>query len=155
MLAPLLGVLGSLLVDQLGFLAAFVLGFLYSFSFAGGFATLMLLSADAFTTWYVFVAACGAMCADFALIKFIQLELTDEFSRFFNEPFMRRLIAKCSWLSPAPLRVALGVFCIGSPLPDELGVLLLSQMKELSTKTMLALSFAANFVGLYIVGSLL
>lgn len=154
LLAPVMGVLAHLMTEQLGSVSAFILGFLYSFSFAGGFATLMLVSYESFSLWYVFLAALGALCADFALIRFIQLELTEEFTRLFKEPFMKHVMSYGSWFTSEPARVALAIFCIGSPLPDELGVLLLAQIKDIPLKYMLALSFCANFVGMYLISQL-
>lgn len=154
-LAPVLGVIARLLFAQLGIISVFILGFLYSFSFAGGFASLMLLSYESFTFSYAVVAALGAMTADFILIRFIQLELSKEFSLLFAEPSVRWIFKYCGWAKPAPVRVALGIFCIGSPLPDELGVILLSSVRELHPTTLLTLSFFANLVGIYFISALL
>lgn len=154
-LSPVLGVITQSATEELGAIVAFILGFLYSFSFAGGFAALILFSYDSFSFWYICVAACGAMTADFVLMRFIQLELTDEFTRLFQERPFRTVLHRLSFLSPAPVRVALAIFCIGSPLPDELGILLLAQVRELQPRTMLILSFAANFTGMYIIARIL
>lgn len=154
-LAPVLSIVARIMFDQGGFVSTFFLGFLYSFSFTGGFAAMMLLSYESLTFSQAVTAALGSVLADFLLIRFIQLELTDEFSKLLREPIVRQMLKYCSWAQPAPVRVALGIFCIGSPLPDELGVILLSSVRELRVSTLIILGFFANFVGIYFISSLL
>ena len=99
------------------------------------------------------IGALGALCGDLVIFKFVRDRLSEDIlalmgrkgSTRLKHIFHKRIF---HWLTPF---VAAMIFA--SPLPDELGIMLLGFVH---TKTVMFLpySYAANFIGILIIGLL-
>jgi hypothetical protein len=147
--APLLTDVVRGLVATLGLPFAVVLGYLYSFSFTGSLSSVMIYELGETSFLFVFLCAVGSMVGDMTMYRIVQTKLGAEIHMLYRRPFMRSLARSTPLLRNKTLRAILGFIVIGSPLPDEIGILLLSGAKISSSKVIIPLSILANFVGLY------
>ena len=96
--------------------------------------------------------ALGAAVGDLIIFKFVR----DRFSKHLMELIKtenhgKRLVTLFKLRSFRWLTFLAGGFIIASPLPDELGIALLG-FSKLKTSLFIPLSFAFNFVGIYLIG---
>lgn len=131
-------------------LTAFVAGILFTsiFTTAIGSAAFLVLGVDGFNPVVVgFVGGLGAMTGDMIIFKFVRNDIKADISYLFR-------LKKRKWfqsLADIPLmRYILPVFggiVFASPIPDEIGVALLS-VSHLSTRYFSLISFLFNAVGI-------
>lgn len=96
------------------------------------------------------LAGLGSVIGDFLIFSFFKdkvfLELEPIVTRLSNKPFMHIFHTPYfAWLSPV-----IGAIIIASPLPDELGVTLLS-VSKLKKWHFVLLTFVLNSVGLWLI----
>lgn len=97
----------------------------------------------------------GALFGDWLIFRFIKYNLAEGFIHLFHlikkpehEKWLAFLPRKyLRWLAPV-----LGIVIIASPLPDELGLLLMG-LSKIKTSVFIPLSFALNFLGILAVGT--
>lgn len=138
---------------KLEVLGSLVAGILFTSVFTTAPAVVTLGEiAQANSVWLVaFFGAIGAAVGDWIIFRFVG----DRFSRHLVEFVRKRGWGRIKRLLNLKhfkrLAYLLGWLIIASPLPDELGVILLgfSKMKQ---SLFLPLSFAANFIGILLVG---
>lgn len=147
--APLLTDLVRELVGVLGLPFALVLGYMYSFSFTGSLSSVMIYELGETNFLFVFLCAVGSMLGDLTMYRIVQTKLASEIRMLYRNPAMRSLARALPLLRNKTLRAILGFIVIGSPLPDEIGILLLAGAKISSNRVIIPLSILANFVGLY------
>jgi hypothetical protein len=92
----------------------------------------------------------GAVCGDLILFFFIRdrfaVDLMNTFKSSTRKHFFHSFhFGFLKWLSPV-----LGAIIIASPLPDELGLSLLG-MSKMKTTMLVPISFAMNYLGIYII----
>lgn len=131
---------------------------------AGAFFTSILTTAPAIAAlsefalympaWQVALfGAMGSVVGDILIFRFVRSNLTARIVRAGFSPGIRligRAIAAGPlwWLGPLA-----GGIVIASPLPDELGLLMMG-LSHIRTGTFIVLSFAANAVGIYAIVTL-
>jgi hypothetical protein len=93
------------------------------------------------------LSATGSMLADFTILKVIKVNFEAELKHLFHFLKLDKLNTK--------LKVILAILIIGSPLPDEMGVLLLVEHNKLSKIQFLTLCFLANFTFIYTISRFL
>ena len=96
------------------------------------------------------VGALGAVCGDLLLFRFVQSQLVDYILKASLSPRVirfGRMIAGSPFWWIGPL---LGAVVIASPLPDELGLLMMG-LSSIRLAQFVPLAFAANVVGIYLV----
>lgn len=133
------------------FLACFVNGMLYSsvFTTVPSLAVFYELGQEIPPLHVALVGSVGALFADLLLFRFVR----DELSRDFVYVAKRWLPKERPSFAMRAACVLLGTFVIASPLPDEIGVLLIGIVR-LPTPYFVPLALAANFLGIYVVASL-
>lgn len=163
LLAGLLYVEGALhtLAEALngqGYISIFLAGLLFSTAFTTPFAIGMFveLSPHVNPTIAAPIGAVGAMLADLCIFTWTRLSLHEEFHRLWRLPLPRRI----GWyfhnhrllrtLRPYILWSLAG-FIIASPLPDELGVTLLSSVTDVRSRPFALFCFGLNAVGIFLV----
>lgn len=139
-----------------GYLSVFLAGCLFSYGFTTPFAIgLFLTVGDNVNIFYAApLAAVGALLSDFLIFKFIRSELLDEFNRlkktrpiqalvfFLKEHLRPKAQIYLSWI--------VGGIIIASPLPDELGVSLLSGFSRINQKAFIVIDYFCNLTGIAI-----
>jgi hypothetical protein len=140
-------------LGNLGFLGAFLGGLLFasSFTVASGTVILLVLSESLPALEVGLIAGLGAVFADSLIFHFTKDHLSEELSEIYSHLDRKKRIKKLfhskhfRWMLPI-----LGAIIIASPLPDELGVGLLSTTKISNTK-FLIISYLANSIGIFLV----
>ena len=130
---------------------------------AGMFFTSVLTTAPAIVTlgelaqveaiWQVALfGALGAVVGDLIIFRFVRDRLSESISDILKEVGWSRRVRR---LLKAPafrwIAFLVGGIIIASPLPDELGISLLG-FSRMSLPMFMSISFAFNFVGVYLIG---
>ncbi len=99
-----------------------------------------------------FFGALGSMCGDFVIFRFVKTDLSEDIAYIVSQTHIRQKIKHIfkrrvfRWFIPL-----IGALIIVSPLPDELGIALMS-MAKIKTKFFFPISFVMNFLGILIIG---
>src|SRR3989338_2127353 len=146
-------------ISRLGnyrYLGAFISGILYSFGFSAAFAVAFFTTI---TGLNIFIASVlgglGALLTDMTIFTIIKSSFMDEFNRIRKtKPFLliERLMEKD--LNSRTRRVLLYCivgFVIGSPLPAEIGVTMLSGLTNIKPKAMVIVSIIFNTLGIFVI----
>ncbi len=141
-----------------GYVSVALGGLLFSTGFTTPFAIAIFIAAapDVHPLIAAPLAGVGALLSDLMLFKYARLTLFDELHRLQRVVWMRRLRHAFHRLTVTEkIRMyalwAMAGFVIASPLPDELGVTLLSGVKAVHTKPFALLCFALNTVGIFLI----
>jgi uncharacterized membrane protein YdjX (TVP38/TMEM64 family) len=99
------------------------------------------------------VGACGAMISDYLIFRFVRDRLVKEIRRTEREILGHEIQFKINpnGLAAKIIPIFAGII-IASPLPDEIGIALLSVAK-IKTRTFLQYSFILNLVGIFTITS--
>jgi hypothetical protein len=143
-LSPLLDLLISYLNNTFGVWSALILGYFYSFSFTSGASAVMLSNIKDNFLLFSFLSATGAMLADYTIFKLVKVNFEQEVKNLFK-------LIKLDEHFSNKWKPFVAFIIIGSPLPDEMGVLLLSHTKKLSKLHFLSICFLANFIFIYFI----
>lgn len=141
-------------LDGFAYVAAFFGGMLLSFGFTSAFGVGILAAAarEVHPVIGALVAALGALIVDMTIFTFVRFSFEEELriirgTRLFL--FFHRLLHR----ETVPERVrayvlwSLAGIMIASPLPDEIGVLLIGGLTAIEGKRFAALCFLLNAVG--------
>ncbi len=139
----------------LGYFGAFIGGILFvsTFTVSIGMVILLFLAETLNPTGIGLIAGLGAVLSDYTIFHYVRNRgLIDEIKHFFEyfggDKISHLLHTKYfSWTLPV-----LGALIIASPLPDELGVGLMS-ISKLKPYQFLLLSFILNSIGIFLIVS--
>lgn len=141
-----------------GYLSMFLGGLLFSFGFTTSFAIAIFIEMAALVNPFAgaAIAGIGAMLADLLIFRFIRFSFLDEIHRLKTTTVIRWLRDVLHHDSiPEQIRryIAWSVagIIIASPLPDELGVSLLSGVSEIKDKPFAVFCFGLDAIGILIV----
>ncbi len=131
-------------------LAAFFVGFFYTsvLTTAPAIAAFTELSSE-LVLWKIAVfGSVGAVVGEVFMFRFVRSPLMEHLMNAVFHPITRRLgrsaiAGSLWWVAPVG-----GLLVIGSPLPDELGLLMLG-LSHLRLMQFIPLAFAANVIGIY------
>jgi uncharacterized membrane protein YwaF len=137
----------------LGYFGTFLAGVLYPYSFTSVAATaILLIIAKTQNVLYAgLVASFGALLSDLAIFFFVKRSFGDEVQRLSKEPAIQRL---SNWIRPSvrmPLVVALASILIASPLPTEIGIMLMASVKKMSTKKFAVIVYVLHVSAIYVI----
>lgn len=96
----------------------------------------------------------GALAGDFLIFRFVKDRISEDLLRLVKKNRFRRLkmifrLKFLRWLTPL-----IGAFIVASPLPDELGLMLMG-FSKMNSAVFIPLSFVLNFLGILVLGSLI
>jgi len=137
-----------------GYILIFIAGFLFTYGFTAPFAVGFFISLAPQVNIFLAapLAGIGAAFADYFIFRFIRFYFIDEFkelklsfmfrnvSRLFDHHFGNRVKKYFLWVVAGLL--------IASPLPDEIGVSLLSGLTNINQKIFFVISFCLNTFGI-------
>ena len=143
--AALRGFLGSL-----GLVGAFFAGvmYVYGFTAAYGTAIFLILAKGNDLVMTGLVAGAGALLGDILIFKFLRRSFSDELLLLSKEKFFAEIGKKLPLGTKKFFLPAIGGLIIASPLPDELGILLLAASPVVSTKNFAAISYILKTAGI-------
>lgn len=134
-----------------GIIGSFIEGFFFTSILTTVPAVVALVeSARYVPAWELALAAgLGAVCGDLLLFRFVRSRMVEHILKTALHPrsirFGKRLSSGALvWLGPL-----LGVVVIASPLPDEIGLVMMG-LSRVSVYQFLPLSFAANAGGIFL-----
>jgi len=144
------------LLLSLGFFGIFFAGVLYSYAFTAGPAALIFLSLAKNENIFLatLVGAVGCMFGDLVIFFFIRHEFGDELDRMEKTHLMQHVVNGEKRILGHFQKYVLPVFasfCIGSPLPTEIGIALMASRKTLSTKKFMILDFSLDATGIFLI----
>ena len=142
--------------SQTGYLGMFLAGALYTYSFSGAFAFGMILfinspEANLNPVIAALIGGIGAGISDLIIIRFIQENLTEEIQNFLHEKYIFTLRSKLHNRIKAFLSRIIGLVMIASPLPDEIGLTFLSNLKNINKYQLFVLCTILNSIGIFFV----
>ena len=114
-------------------------------------AVLGILSLHATPLLVALVGGLGAVCGDYLIFAFVRDRLGEDFSYLIKRngsPRFFKIFHRKSFRWVLPF---VGALIIASPLPDELGLVLLGVAK-MSTRRFLAVSYTFNTIGIFLIG---
>ncbi len=141
-------------LENYKYVGAFIAGILYSFGFSAAFAVAFFTTISGLN---IFIASIlgglGSLLTDMTIFTIIKFSFMDEFNRIKKtRPFLliEKLMEKD--LNSRTRRVLLYTiagFVIASPLPDEIGVTMLSGLTNIKPKAMVIVSIILNTLGIF------
>jgi hypothetical protein len=137
------------------YLYVFLFGALFTFGFTTPFSIGFFVDYSPQNLLVsVLIGGLGALLFDLAIFKFIRFSFMDEFNRLKNGKKISRLSNLFQSSLPHKMKIYLTyVFAgivIASPLPDELGIAMLSGLTKIRTIPLMILSFVFNSLGILI-----
>jgi hypothetical protein len=137
----------------LGYFGTFLAGVLYPYSFTSVAATaILLIIAKTQNLLYAgLVASFGAFLSDLAIFFFVKRGFGDEVQKLANEPAVQRLSRRIRPSIRVPLVVALASILIASPLPTEIGIMLMTSVKKISTRKFAVIVYILHVSAIYVI----
>jgi len=149
------GVVGIILTQtkEIEILASFLGGFFFTSLFTVAPATVVLAEIAQENSPFLVAAlgGLGAVAGDLILFRFLKSHLTDQLVSLFSHPKSERLLKLFHLNIFHWLLVFIGALVIASPLPDELGLMLMG-LSEIKPKLLIPLSFVLNSIGILVIG---
>jgi len=138
---------------ELELIGSFIAGLFFTSLFTVAPATVALGEiAQANNIFLVAVlGGAGAVIGDLVLFKFLKSHLTDELVSLFSHPKRKRAVKVFNLKVFHWLMIFLGAVVIASPLPDEIGLMLMG-ISKLRPSILMPISFVLNSIGILIVG---
>ena len=146
-------------IGTLGYLGVFLGGILFAFGFTAPFSVGLFISLNPSNIWFAgIIGGFGALIADLLIFKFIKFSFKDEFNRLKKTKTLRSIgfLIQRSLGTKIKLYI-MYVFAgilIASPLPDEMGVIMLAGLTKINFKILAIISLILNTLGILIVLSL-
>src|SRR3989338_2239244 len=137
-------------------IGAFVGGLFFVYGFTAAPATVLLLFLGRENNLLLvgLIAGLGALAGDILIFKFVRHSFADEIERIWQWKIWL-WFAELTKRAPAGLRkyilLVFAGFIIASPLPDEIGVLLLAASQSISLKLFSILSYLLNTAGIFVI----
>ncbi len=140
-------------LEFLGYFGTFLAGLLYPYALtsAAGTGILLVLGKEQNLLLAGVVAGIGALISDFVLFFFVKHGFVDEVEELSKEKVVRTISRRI----PAAVRVhLLAIFAgllIASPLPIEMGIILLASVKNFSFKKFIVIVYALHASAIFII----
>ncbi len=145
------------LLQGYGYITMFAAGLLFSFGFTTPFAIAIFIEmAPAVNPLLgAIVGGAGAMLSDLLIFKFIRFSFMNEIKRLKRLPLFRWMMKREKEAVPTQIQKyiawSIAGIIIASPLPDEIGVSVLSGDTHVHGKPFAAFCFAMDAIGVLIV----
>lgn len=137
------------------YLGIFIAGLLFSFGFTTPFAIgFFVTSEPSNLALAALIGGIGAMLADLVIFKTIKFSFMDEFDKIKHTQIMKSFIKLLKKDVPSKIRSYLlytfAGIVIASPLPDELGMMMLAGLSHVKPYKLAIISFIFNTIGILI-----
>ncbi len=143
-------------LGNLSYIGVFLAGILLAFGFTAPFAVGFFIISD---YPLIFIAAVlgalGAMVGDLIIFRFIRSYFMDEFIRLEHTKEVKKIteLIKKEFSHKARIYLiyAFAGIAISSPLPDELGLVMLAGLTKINGFLLGKISFVLHFIGILII----
>lgn len=138
-------------IISLGYTGTFLAGIFFAYSYTAAPATALFLVLAKEQNLFIagIIGGLGALIGDLVIFSFISISFKDEIRKLAHEKIVIYLDQKFPYKIKKYLIPIFAGFIIASPLPDELGIALLTISQHISMKLFMLLSFALNTLGIY------
>ncbi|MBI5398349.1 hypothetical protein HZB03_02695 [Candidatus Woesearchaeota archaeon] len=138
---------------SLGYAGAFIAGIFYVYSFSAAFATavFLIIAKQHNIILAGLVGGPGSLLGDLIIFRFIRHSFADEIEKLSQERFVIHIHHRTPNILRKLLYSGIAAFFIASPLPDEIGVMLLAASRDISTRTFSILSYTLNTAGIFVI----
>ncbi len=137
--------------SQFGLVGSFIVGLFFTSILTTAPAIVAIFESAAYVpAWELAViGGIGAVCGDLLVFRFVKSRLVEYILRVTLHPKVRRLGARIAsgplwWLGPLG-----GAVIMASPLPDELGLLMMG-LSHIRLIQFIPIAFAANAAGIFL-----
>ena len=137
----------------MGYFGTFLAGLLYPYSLtsAAGTGILLILAKEQNLLFAGVIAGIGALISDIILFFFVTHGFSDEVQKLSKEKVVRTVN---NWI-PSSVRVYLlatfAGFLIASPLPTEIGIMLMTSIKNMSVKKFAIIVYVLHASAIFII----
>ncbi len=137
----------------MGYFGTFFAGLLYPYALtsAAGTGILLILAKEQNLLWAGIIAGIGALISDISLYLFVKHSFSDEVQKLSKETVVRTV----NRLIPDSIRVYLIAFLacvlIASPLPTEIGIMLMTSIRNMSAKKFVIVIYALHASAIFII----
>lgn len=138
---------------KLSTLGIFISGAMYTYSFTASIGTgaFLILAKSYSPILLSIIGGIGAGLADVSILKFLEkFGFSDEFNNLSKEKSLCLLCNKVSFLTSRFFLTIAGIITLASPLPDELGVILIERGKSISSRHLFIIGVISNTIGIFI-----
>lgn len=137
----------------LGYLGVFFAGIFYTYGFTAAPATVVLLILSVQTNLIIagLTGGLGALVGDLLIFRFIRGGFQNEIEKLSREQVIIFLAKKTPRLIKKYFLPVLGSVVLASPLPDEIGVVLIAADKKISVRKFSLISYLLNTAGIFII----
>jgi len=142
--------------ERFNYFGIFIAGILFSFGFTTPFAIGFFIVANPSNIYLAaVVGGFGALLSDLLIFKMIRFSFMDEFKRLEKTSAIKEIniILSSRFLSKVKIYFlyAFAGIVIASPLPDDLGVVMLAGLSKIKTRTLAVISFIMNSLGILVI----
>lgn len=141
-----------------GYISAFIGGLFFSFGLttAAGIAIFIAIAPHVAVIPAAILGGIGAMIMDQTILRFVQFSFQDEFDKLRQTTTVQRiyLLFHHERLSEKLRKYLLWSFAgilIASPLPDEVGIAILSSVHDINKRTFGIMCFFLNAIGISLI----
>jgi len=140
------------LILSSGYIGTFLAGILYVYSFTAAPATVLLLNFSYYQNFYLaaLCASLGAFVGDLMLYKLLKHSFKEELVKLANEKIIIAIKRRLPEQILKFLVPVIATLVMVTPLPDEIGIVLLASSKNVKTRTFIILSLVLNIIGIFI-----
>lgn len=149
-------------LGETGHMGAFIAGLFYSYGFTGPISAGVFLSLDPSINILKagLLGGFGALIADIIIFLFIKSIFMEEFELLKEEKaitgiskFVNKITEKAKFVRHLIIYILASIL-LGSPLPDEAGIIILAGLTEIKPVPFILISFICNTAGILILLSL-
>lgn len=143
-------------LNSLSYLGIFIAGMMFSFGFTAPFAVGFFITLQPSNIYFAAIlGGCGALISDLTIFRFIRFSFMEEFERLKKTKTVRSvegMIERRLGLRLTNyLLYAFAGFAIASPLPDELGVIMLAGLSKIKQSVLAIISIILNSLGILVI----
>ena len=140
-------------IISMGYIGTLIAGMLFAYGFTAAPATaiLLILAKEQNILFAGFIGGFGALIGDLFIFNFIRHSFADEIKKLSKEKIVLYVNHKTPNLFKKYFVPVVAGFIIASPLPDEIGVSLLTTSRTISIKIFSVVSYLLNTAGIFVI----
>jgi len=142
-------------LGNLSYIGVFIAGILFAFGFTAPFAAGFFITLNPHNILLVgIIGGIGALLSDLLIFSFIRVSFENEFNKLRKTKLIRSIDKTIEKSLGKKLKFYLmyvfAGFLIASPLPDEIGVIMLAGLIKIKIGILAVLSFILNTLGILV-----
>ena len=136
-----------------GYFGTFLAGLLYPYALtsAAGTGILLILSKEQNILFAIVIAGIGALISDIFLFLFVTHSFSDEVQKLSKEKVVRTVNRWIPYSIRVYLLATFAGLLIASPLPTEIGILLMTSIKNISFKKFIIIIYVLHVSAIFVI----